>query len=86
MNKELRIDELNEVIISTINDSLQKFCFGEYKEEEKYPVVFTKTNVTINEQESEFKISCRLHKNKLGLLRHVMITIERQTTQVKNKL
>ena len=76
MNKELKIDELNEQIIGSINDSVHKFCFGEYQEEEKYPVVFTKTTITINNQEFEFKISCRLHKNKLGLLRHVMITIQ----------
>ena len=75
MNKELNIDKLNEVIIENINDSLQKFCFGEYQEEEKYPVVFTKTKVTINDQAMEFKISCRMHKNKEGLLRHVMVTI-----------
>lgn len=75
MNKEVKIEELNEVIISNINDSLQKFCFGEYQEEEKYPVVFTKTIVTINDQDMEFKISCRMHKNKKGLLRHVMVTI-----------
>ena len=75
MNKELKIEELNELIIGNINDSLQKFCFGEYQEEEIYPVVFTKTTVTINDQKMEFKISCRMHKNKEGLLRHVMVTI-----------
>ena len=75
MNKEVKIEGLNEVIISNINDSIQKFCFGEYQEEEKYPVVFTKTIITINDQEMEFKISCRMHKNKKGLLRHVMVTI-----------
>ena len=77
MKKELKIDELNEVIIGNINDSLQKFCFGEYQVEDIYPVVFTKTTITINEQEMEFKISHRLHKNKLGLLRNVLITIEK---------
>ena len=75
MNKEVKIEELNEVIIGNIKDSLQKFCFGEYQEEEKYPVVFTKTTITINDQAMEFKISCRMHKNKEGLLRHVMVTI-----------
>ena len=75
MNKELKIDELNEVIIGNIKDSLQKFCFGEYQEEEEYPVVFTKTTVSIDDQEKEFKISCRMDKNKEGLLRHVMVTI-----------
>ena len=79
MNKEVKIKEINEVIIGNINDSLQKFCFGEYQEEENYPVVFTKTTVTINDQEREFKISCRMHKNKEGLLRHIMITIETET-------
>ena len=77
MKKELRIDELNEVVISTINRSLQEFCSGEYQEEEKYPVVFTKTTVTINEQQTDFIISCRMHKNKMGMLRHVMITIKK---------
>ena len=75
MNKVLKTEELNEVVIGNINDSLQKFCFGEYQEEEKYPVVFTKTTITINDQEMEFKISYRMHKNKDGLLRHVMVTI-----------
>ena len=75
MNKELKIDELNEQIIGSINDSVQKFCFGEYQAEEKYPVVFTKTTITINDQEMEFKILYRMHKNKEGLLRHVMVTI-----------
>ena len=75
MNKELKIDELNEQIIGSINDSVHKFCFGEFKAEEKYPVVFTKTTITINDQEMEFKISCRMHKNKKGLLRHVVVTI-----------
>ena len=75
MNKEVKTEELNEVIIDNINDSLQKFCFGEYREEEKYPVVSTKTTITINDQEMEFKISYRMHKNKDGLLRHVMVTI-----------
>ena len=76
MNKELKIDELNEEIIGIINDSLQKFCFGEYLQENKYPVVFTKTRITINKKETEFKISCRMHKNKEGLLKHAMVTIE----------
>ena len=75
MNKEVKTEELNELIIGNINDSLQKFCFGEYQDQEKYPVVFTKTTITINDQEMEFKISCRMHKNKKGLLRHVMVTI-----------
>ena len=79
MNKEVKIEEMNEVIIGNINDSLQKFCFGEYQEEENYPVVFTKTTITINDQEIEFKISCRMHKNKDGLLRYVMVTIGRGT-------
>ena len=77
MNKEIKIDELNEVIIGTINDSLQKFCFGEYKEEEKYPVVFTKTTAAINEQQIEFYISCMMHKNKEGMLRHFKFTVEK---------
>lgn len=77
MNKEPKIEKLNEVIIGNINDSLQKFCFGEYQQEEKYPIVFTKTTITINEQEFIFKISCRLHKNKEGLLRHAMVTIDK---------
>ena len=77
MNKELKIDELNEQIIGSINDSVHKFCFGEFKAEEKYPVVFTKMTVSINEQEKKFKIICRLHKNKEGLLRHVMVTINK---------
>ena len=80
MKKEVKIDELNEVIIGNIYDSLQKFCFGEYQKEEKYPVVFTKTTVTNNELQIEFKISCRMHKNKLGVLRHAMVTIEKITT------
>ena len=80
MNKELKIDELNEVIIGTIKDSLQKFCFGEYQDEQKYPVVFTKTNIIINEQEIQYKTSCKMHKNKLGVLRHVMVTIEKIRT------
>ena len=75
MKKEIKIEELNQLIIGNINDSLQKFCFGEYQAEEKYPVVFTKTTITINDQEMEFKISCRMHKKKEGLLRHVMVTI-----------
>ena len=75
MNKELITEHLNEVIIGNINDSLQKFCFGEYREEEKYPVVSTKTTLTINDQEKELKLSCRMHKNKEGLLRHIMVTI-----------
>ena len=77
MNKEVKIEELNKVIIGNINDILQKFCFGEYQKEEKYPVVFTKTTITINDQEMEFKISCRMHKNKKGLLRHVMVAINK---------
>ena len=44
MNKELITEQLNEVIIGNINDSLQKFCFGEYREEEKYPVVYQNDN------------------------------------------
>ncbi len=79
MDTELKIDRINEEIIATITNSLQKFCFGEYQAEEKYPIVFTKTKVTINDQEMEFKISCRMHKNKEGLLRHVMVTIEKET-------
>ena len=34
MNKELKIDELNEQIIGSINDSVHKFCFGEFKAED----------------------------------------------------
>ena len=79
MNKKVKIEGLNELIIANINDSLQKFCFGEYQEEENYPVVFTKTTVKINDQEMEFKISCRMHKNKEGLLRHIMVTIGTET-------
>ena len=79
MNKEIKIEELNELIIGNINDSLQKFCFGQYQVEEIYPVVFTKSTVSINKKEKEFKISCRMHKNKEGLLRHVMVTIGTET-------
>ena len=77
MNKEVNIDELNKVIIENINDSLQKFCFGEYKEEEIYPIVLTKTKTITSAQVNEFKISYRLHKNKIGMLRHLMIVIEK---------
>ena len=75
MNKELKIDKLNEVIIENINDSLQKFCFGEYQEEEKYPVVFTKTTLTIDDRKKEFKLSCRMYKNKEGLLSHIVVQL-----------
>ena len=75
MNKEVKIEDLNKVIIGNINDSLEKFCFGEYQMEEKYPVVFTKTTLIINDQEKKLKMSCRMHKNKEGLLRHIMVTI-----------
>lgn len=73
--KKFSADEENEHIIETITKTLNNFCFGEYKNEVNYPITLTNTKITSAAGETEFNISCKLHKNKEGMLRQVVVTI-----------
>lgn len=75
--KKFSADEENEQIIETITKTLNNFCFGVYKDQTNYPITLTNTKITFPAGEMEFNISCKLHKNKEGMLRHVMVTIQK---------
>ena len=68
-------DEENKQIIVAIKNKLNDFCFGEYKNEPNYPITLTNTKITSAAGEIEFNISCKLLKNKEGMLRQVVVTI-----------
>jgi hypothetical protein len=44
--KILPVTELNHTIIELINNVLNDFCFGKYKERESYPVSHDKNKIT----------------------------------------
>lgn len=73
--KKFNADEENEQIIETIIKTLNNFCFGEYKDEPNYPIALTNTKITSATGVMEFNISCKLQKNKEGMLSHVMVSI-----------
>lgn len=75
--KKFSTDKENEQIIETITKTLHNFCFGEYKNEPNYPITLTNTKITSAAGEMKFNISCKLHKNKEGMLRHVLMTIQK---------
>lgn len=74
--KKFSVDEENQHIIDSITKTLNNFCFGEYKDEPNYPIALTNTKITSPAGVMEFNILCKLHKNKEGMLRHVIVSID----------
>lgn len=75
MKNEFYTDEKNEQLIEIINSKLNEFCFGEYKNDLQYLVALTKSLVTVGDKQISFDISCRLRKNKNGMIKNALIYI-----------
>lgn len=69
-------DKINEQLIQLITSNLNKFCFGEYKDEINFPVALTKSTVKTGAAEREFSVSWRMNKNEEGELESVKIIID----------
>lgn len=74
--KKFSVDEENQHIIDSITKTLNNFCFGEYKDEPNYPITLTNTNISSPAGVMKFNILCKLHKNKEGRLKKVMVSID----------
>lgn len=74
----LTVNEINEVIIGLLKEGLDKFCFGEYKDETKYPVALTKTKIKSDNKNYEYTINMSAKKDESGKLKSAMITIARK--------
>lgn len=72
--KILPVTELNHAVIAHINNALNEFCFGRFKEEEDYPVAMTKTQITSGDATAELNISVDA-KKRYELLSHILVTI-----------
>lgn len=73
--KEIGVDEINQSIIDHITNALNKFCFGEYKEETDYPEVLIKVKIESSGVKTTYDLAISLRKNLQGILQRSNISV-----------
>ena len=69
------INEINVQLSETINGMINNFCFVDTPGEINFAERSTEIILNLAEGLQQFEIICKLHRNKIGILRHVLVTI-----------
>jgi hypothetical protein len=75
MQNNNAINEVNVQLSETINGMINNFCFVDSPGEVEHADRSTDIILNLTEGLQEFSITCKLHKSKARILRHVMVVI-----------
>ncbi len=78
MQNNNAINEVNVQLSETVNGMINNFCFIDSPGEAQFSERSVEIILNLAEGLQEFTVSCKLHKNKAGILRHVMVTVQKK--------
>ena len=77
MQDKNAINEVNVQLSETINGMINHFCFVESLGESEHSERSMDIVLNLAEGLQEFSISCKLHKSKVGILKTVVLNIQK---------